>query len=115
MFDRVASTICTCSVMIFRARSSFLAGRGAGCLTSARDTSVLVGRLAIQSVEQPSEPPAVLVLPAARHVLQRPQLVQDPLLLDLLSDDVLLDRRQLRRAFRSLERRPVILTAGAEK
>ena len=92
-----------------------LARSRARCLASARDASILVGRLAVQRVEQPGEPPAILILPTSRHVLQRSQLVQDPLLLDLLGDDVLLDGGQFRRAFRPLEGGPVILAARAQK
>lgn len=79
--------------MILRTWGSFLAGRGAGCLASAGYTSVFVGGLAMQRIEQTSESPAVLILPAARHVLQAPQFLEDPLLLYLLGNDVLFDRR----------------------
>lgn len=108
--------ITTCSMMILQSGGRPLLARGrARCLASARDTSVLVGRLAVQSVEEPREPPAILILPTSRHVLQRSQLVKDPLLLYLLGDYVLLDGGQFRRAFRPLEGGSVILTARAQK
>lgn len=108
--------ITTCSMMILQSGGRpLLACSCARRLAPARDTSIFVGRLAVQSVEEPREPPAILILPTSRHVLQRPQLVQDPLLLYLLGDDVLLDGGQFRRAFRPLEGGPVILTPRAQK